>query len=215
MPTSSEPVVPTVIPAQCGDVFVTRSYSLLGRAIRYFEKSRGESASMVNHTGLIVASNFGDPMIIEALSRVRLLSMVDGYGGSNVDVWVYRHRDMSEARALKARNYAFDHVGRSYGFLKLFAHLGDWTLTRLRFWSHRDVYLVRRLCNFHNYPICSWLVGYALESAGIYVNDSENNPIAPRILTPDDIWDDANWAGQDRYWTLVWSGKVTKRTEAK
>lgn len=202
--------MPSVIPAQCGDIFLTRSYSLLGRAIRYFERSKGESPSKVNHTGLVVGSNFGNPIIVEALSRVRLISLLDGYGNTGVDVWVYRHRDMSEAKAHKMREFAFGQVGRSYGFLKLFGHLGDWALTRLRFWSKHDVYFVRRLCRLEKYPICSWLVGYALETVNIFVNDSENNAISPRILTPDDIWDDANWQGQDRYWTLVWSGKVTK-----
>lgn len=209
---------PTVIPARQGDIFLTRSTSLLGKLIRFFQRGKGEERSVVNHTGLVVGGNFGDPMIVEALSKVRLTSLSQGYANTGIEVWIFRHRDIDEPAAYKMQDYAFDQLYQTYGFTKLLTHFGDWLLTRLRFWSKRDVYLVRRLSGLTDYPICSWLVGYALEKAGVYVLDREAQPISPRILTPDDIWDAATftvwdgyrWIKPDYHWELVWSGKVTK-----
>ena len=62
-----------VLKAEVGDVFFTRSESLLGAAIRWVERGPKEEKSWANHTGLVtkagaltVAVDMGIPLVNQA-----------------------------------------------------------------------------------------------------------------------------------------------------
>lgn len=183
---------------QRGDVFLTRSFTLIGRLVRFFERSKDESKSIVNHTGIIVEDG-EDPHIIEALITVKHRPLSEGYGGKPIDVWVFRNVFLKDEEKEIVSHRALEFSGEKYGVPKIGAHFGDWVLTRLRFWSKNDVYLFRKLAGMSPYPICSWIVGWSYLEIGYLFG------IHPEFLTPDDIWD---WVSRSPQWECVFKGRL-------
>ncbi len=166
----------TVLFEPC-DVFLTCSRSLLGRAIRFATRGIGESRSMVNHVGIIVETGSPDEAVgLEALSTVKRHRLWNQYGpGSSSDVAVYRPLNLTVEEKTIIIAAAEEYVGRTYGYLKIAAHLLDWLFF--------GVYFFRRLARMDDYPICSWLVAHSFEAAG------KNFGLPPGKASPDDIWD--------------------------
>lgn len=159
-----------------GDVVLTRSGGIVGRAIRLFTRRIGESRTKASHTGIIVE---GGPLeaaiIIEALATVKRHRLWDRYVGRNHQVAVFRPLNLSPDEMVKVLAKAETYVGRRYGYLKVLAHWLDWVL--------QGAFVFRRLANQDRYPICSWVVAYAFAEAGKHFD------FAPGAATPDDIWD--------------------------
>lgn len=172
MTSSEEPVL-----LEPCDVFLTRSRSLLGRGIRLFTRSFGESRTMVNHVGVVVEGGTVDEAIgVEALRTVKRHTLWLKYGpGSSSDIAVYRPLNLSDEEKTVVVAAAEGYVGRTYGYLKIAAHLLDWLLL--------GAYLFRRLARMDDYPICSWLVAHAFAQA------DKNFGVPPGRASPDDIWD--------------------------
>jgi len=80
-------------------------------------------------------------------------------------VAVYRAINLTQEEVDKIVAEAESQVGKEYGYLKIVAHLMDWSLL--------GAYMFRRMVPDGKYPICSWLVFGVEPGAG----------------TPDDIWD--------------------------
>lgn len=162
---------------QQGDIFLTRGRSLISRAIRLCTRTIGESRTRVNHAGVIVRGGpVAEARAVEALSTVRLHSFYDRYGPPCTDhVAVYRPAGITTEQRDAITRAALSYVGRPYGWLKLAAHFGDWLLC--------GAYVLRRLTDSDNYPICSWVVAHAYKSAQMSFG------VAPGAATPDDIWD--------------------------
>jgi len=158
------------------DIFLTRGTGLFSRLIRFCTRAVGESRTMVNHVGVVVA---GGPLeaavVVEALSTVKRHRLWDQYGGSRDEVAVFRPRNLSAEEIKRVTDAALDYEGRHYGWVKLLAHLLDWALL--------GVYLFRRLASMDKYPICSWLVAHAFGKI------SRDFGVDPGAATPDDIWD--------------------------
>ena len=54
-----------------GDIFLTRSCSLISKAIRFFTRSIGEKRTKVNHVGIVVQrGDIKTAIGVEALSKV-------------------------------------------------------------------------------------------------------------------------------------------------
>ncbi|MFC1628952.1 hypothetical protein ACFL3H_07560 [Gemmatimonadota bacterium] len=159
------------------DVFLTRSHSLLGHAIRLATRGFGESRSMVNHVGVVVAGGSTEEAVgVEALSTVKRHSIWKQYGpGSSSDVAVYRPLNLTDVEKTLVVTAAEGYVGRTYGYLKIAAHLKDWLLL--------GIYFFRRMTRMDDYPICSWLVAHAFAEAG------KTFGLPPGKASPDDIWD--------------------------
>jgi hypothetical protein len=176
-------------PIRCGDIFLSRSKSLLGGAIRYFERGRGEETAQVNHTGLFLGGDNGEfwstldrAISIEALAFVRHGIFWDFYHDDpKVEVAIYRDITLTDAERAVIRASALGYKGQLYGGFKLFLHLGDWALARALF--RRDVYAFRRLARIDWAPICSYLVAKGYGTVGRHFGVAEN------AATPDDIWD--------------------------
>jgi hypothetical protein len=177
------------VPVRCGDIFLSRSNSALGSAIRFFERGRGEDKSVVNHTGLLLGDVTGDlwsvlsqTISIEALARVRYGRFWSFYhNDAAVEIAIYCDVTLTDEERRKIRDTALDYRDRIYGGAKLFLHMGDWALARMLF--RQDVYVFRRLARIDWAPICSYLVakGYAAVGRNFGVTES--------AATPDDIWD--------------------------
>ena len=163
-----------------GDIFLTRGTSIISRLIRFFSRSIGESRTAVNHVGVVVKEgSLRTCVVVEALSKVKQHRLWERYGPPDDDsVAIFRPLNLSEEETNKIVAYAEKQVGRSYGYLKIIAHLLDWFFF--------GVYFFRRITNDSRYPICSWLVAYAFLQAGKDFN------VEPGAAEPDDIWDFVN-----------------------
>jgi hypothetical protein len=132
---------------------------------------------MVNHVGIVVEGGSAEDAVgVEALRTVKRHLLALKYGpGSKSDIAVYRPINLSDREKQVIVEAAEGYVGRSYGYLKIVAHLLDWLLL--------GIYLFRRLARMDRYPICSWLVAHAFAKA------DRSFGVPPGMASPDDIWD--------------------------
>lgn len=165
---------------QIGDVVLTRGDGWLGRAIRYFQRGKGEEFSKVNHVGIVVES---PDVIVEALWTVKRHS-IQRYTKPGNQVAIYRSRMVASNHVLQAKlkNCAEEYGGRKYGVLKILLHAGDRALANVT--GRQDVYGFRRLASIDRYPICSYVVAKAYDRIGIRFMGTQ-----PRACQPDDIFD--------------------------
>jgi hypothetical protein len=185
-------MAPLLLP---GDVVLTRSGGFVGWAIRLFTRRIGESRTKASHTGVIVESGtLQAAIIVEALSTVKRHPLWDRYARGNHEVAVFRPLNLADAEIAKVVAKAETYVGRSYGYVKIFAHWLDWLL--------QGAYVFRRLTNQDRYPICSWVVAHAFAAAG------KDFGVAAGCATPDDIWDFVT-GNPDKYSEIVGLARLT------
>ena len=160
-----------------GDIVLTRGSGFISRAIRVLTRQRGETATQVNHVGIVVAgaSYLHQAMLVEALLRVKCHSVWNGYGNGKSQLAVFRPVTLTdmERRSIVAAARAY--IGRDYGSLKLLLHLADWCLG--------GRYVFRRIGQLDEFPICSYLVARAYRVVG------KDFGVPDRAASPDDIWD--------------------------
>ena len=161
---------------QSGDVFLTKGNSFVSKAIRFLTRDKGESRTEVNHVGVVVVDgNVQNAVIVEASSKVVRRTMNSYYKSKNTKVAVYRYRNLTDTEEDIIADYSESMVGAKYGYLKIVAHFLDWCLG--------GVYFFRRFAQMERYPICSWIVAYAYQDAGLGFGVRAN------AASPDDIWD--------------------------
>jgi hypothetical protein len=129
-----------------GDIVLTRSDSLLGLLIRWFERRPNDRVDY-NHVGVLVTGGIVlDAELIEALWRVRRGSLWNLYGpasGANrPEIAVYRLCALDASAGLRVAQRAAKYEGRRYAWWALLEHAADRVLTR---WRGRETYLFRRL----------------------------------------------------------------------
>lgn len=90
-----------------------------------------------------------------------------------------RFTPFSSARKIVAI-YAESQINRPYGYLKLIPHFLDAMISKV---TGGNPYLFRRLLFIANYPICSWVWGYAYDQVGLSLGGD------PRSQAPDDQLD--------------------------
>lgn len=160
---------------RAGDIFLTRGPGLLAGLIRWFQRSRREAPSAVNHTGLILSdASFHLACSIEALARVRVGRFYSFYHGSSSQIAIYRRRELTSEQEYQIAKRALRYKGKRYGLLKLPAHALGWLLGRT---------VTKRLLFLDAWPICSWVVEKAFAEIG------ESFGVAVDTLQPDDIHD--------------------------
>lgn len=158
------------------DVFLTKGWGPISRAIRFFTRHVGEKRTMVNHVGIIVEpGSLNSAIAVEALTTVKRHPLGRYAKQPSTAVAVYRPINLTDEEAAAIVAKAESYVGRSYGWPKIATHLADWALL--------GAYVFRRLTDDDRYPICSWVVAHAFAAAG------KTFDVEPGAANPDDIWD--------------------------
>lgn len=177
--------------ARAGDVFFTRSNSLLGRAIRWAETDPGEEPTWANHTGVLVESgwiggtadpayvratydpNYSEAIVVEALWKTRRGPLkVNG-----IEVRVFGPiPDLTPEELDALRAEAATYVGDTYGWWKLLFHLADRAIFKGRKVLSKTLYVDKR-------PICSYLAAKVGAVVGLTYG------MDPAAATPDEMLD--------------------------
>lgn len=173
---------------QAGDVFLTQGNSFVSKAIRFLTRDKGESRTEVNHVGVVTVDGTDrTAIIVEASSKVVRRPMNAYFMSKHTKVAIYRYGLLTDAEEDAVVNYSESMVGAKYGYVKILAHFLDWCIG--------GVYFFRRFAQMERYPICSWIVAYAYQDAGLGFGIEAN------AASPDDIWD---WVtNQDNGWRQV------------
>ena len=182
---------------QRGDVYLTRSKSLLGWLIRVCTRDIGERRSKVNHVGIVVkAGGMREAVVVEALSKVKRHKLWKQYGPPKKGwVSVYRAKNVMPEEMEIIVAEAEEQVGKPYGHFKIVMHFLDWCFS--------GIYFFRWFARSKEYPICSWLVACAYGAAGYDFG------VPNEAANPDDIWDFVN-ARTDYYERIVHLGPMTR-----
>jgi hypothetical protein len=187
-----------------GDVFFTHSSSLLGTLIRWAEKDPNEPNGVwANHVGVVVspgwivppfaAFRFTTATVIESLWKTERWSWWNNHlGEKGNEIRVYRRPDLTAEQVRLIERKANEFVGRTYGWWKLFAHLGD----RMLFAGRKTI---SNLLTVEKRPICSYTVAHAFQAADIYFG------MEPNAADPDEMMD---YCEQANEWKLVGSSKI-------
>jgi hypothetical protein len=148
-----------------GDIGLSKSNSWLGRRIRRYETTPGESATRFNHAFVVVRDGtLLSAEIVEALGQgVVCHKMRKAYYGQSDKVMIYRDNSITDAQRDMVCLKALSMVGMPYGYPELLAHWGDWVLSRIR---RRDIVFFRKLCRANRTTICSVVVAEAFAAAG-------------------------------------------------
>lgn len=181
-----------------GDVFFTRSTSLLGKLIRWAQTGPKEEKTWTNHTGLVTAAgwikppNDGRPhtyaTVVESLWTTEEWYWYPNHQeelGSRIRVYRYRHMDRSSLAAVLSTARKF--VGAKYGWWKLLVHLADRGL-------FQDKKTLTHFLGIDRRPICSYTVAKSFASAGI------NFGMHPETADPDEMMD---WCESKDSWIFV------------
>lgn len=178
--------------ARSGDVFFTRSNSLLGRAIRWAETDPNEEPTWANHTGVVVASGWIAPpswtyepgaeylpeytrraTVVEALWKTRKGELkVNG-----IEVRVFGPvPDLTPEELAAFRAEADEYVGDTYGWWKLLFHLADRAIFKGKKVLSKTLHVDKR-------PICSYLAAKVCAVVGSTFG------MDPAAATPDEMLD--------------------------
>lgn len=169
----------TPVYARAGDVFFTRSKSLLGRLIRWAETDPGEEPTWANHTGVVVEEGWigggynPQAVVIEALWKTRKGPLkVNG-----IEVRVFGPiPDLTYEELDAFRTEAETYVGDTYGWWKLLFHLADRAFFKGRKVLSKTLYVDKR-------PICSYLAAKVGAVVGL------DYGMDPAAATPDEMLD--------------------------
>ena len=171
-----------------GDVFLTRSPTWLGRAIRAMTRSKDEPPTRVNHVGMFVsAARLRGATSIEALWHVRIGRFWRYYAGNSSKVAIYRHPDLDYDVRLAIADDAMRAAGSRYATWKIAFHavgLGG-------------------LLRYGGRVICSSLVGGSYARRAGYRFRGKRG----QTITPDDIDDDVRGTGWVRVLPLQRIGR--------
>jgi hypothetical protein len=187
---------------------------LVALAIRVFTHTqKDERPTVVNHVATVVRPLYGrirfkkgaaigpsealpavervvtDYMIAEALGEggFQYRPLLQVYGDPELySIAIARHREVGKQERALMLAAMGRLLGKSYGYLKVAAHVGDYGLTRA--WNalggKGDVYLLRWLCRMPHYPMCSW--------SSLYIYKKAERPfdVPLEIGSPDDLCDE-------------------------
>jgi len=180
-----------------GDVFFTRSESLLGKAIRWVERDPDEEKSWANHDGVVVKDGWITPCsfsetdvlakVVEALWKVRHHTFWSHYKDQTVIVEVWRRSFLTPRQVQRVTEYARNQEGNKYGWWKLLPH----ALDRFFFGGKKRV---SKLLHIDKRPICSYLVAKAYSLIKIDFGGRA------QAMDPDEMHD---WVVLNHNWEFV------------
>ena len=163
---------------KAGDIVCTHDDSWLSKAIRWSSETPGEDAES-SHTGVM----YDHSQVCEALWNVEIRELEPTLEERYVDI--YRPQlTTSEMGIISCKLQEWE--GEQYAWYKIGMHLGDTLVSKSvgLFGINWSPYFFRRLCQMDDYPICSWVAGYAFESV-----EPNYFGVPPWAAQPDDIHD--------------------------
>jgi hypothetical protein len=166
----------TALYARAGDVFFTKSSTVLGKLIRWAETDPKEGSTWANHTGVVVEDGWiGEPpsmdvvrpeirkAVIESMQAIVIEALWHARKGplklNGTAVRVFRPVvpwDADEMARFRAE--AETYVGDKYGWWKLFIHLADRALFKGKKVLTTGLHVKSR-------AICSFLMAFACQMA--------------------------------------------------
>lgn len=159
-----------------GDIILVQSKGWLSNMIRYFSTSNQETYSWASHVAMVFTVYDKETFIIEALNSVEI-HPITYYEHKPSQLIIFRKPNgLTHQEQAILKETALRHFTKEYGWLALGAH----ALDRL----FNNNYVFRRMLNFENYPICSWLVAHGYATA-TKLRMAE----PPESAQPDDIMD--------------------------
>ena len=193
-----------MIYALAGDIFFTRSRSLLGRLIRWAETDPNEPNGVwANHVGVVVSPGwivpppldrqFAQAIAVEALWRAERWNWWDNHKNEvGLEIRVYRKPNLNFEQLRRIEAEAYKYVGAKYGWWKLFAHLVDRTVFKGKKTVSNLLYIDGR-------PICSYLAAHVFAAGGVSFG------MPPAAADPDEMMDHCEHSGE---WVLVGGSKI-------
>jgi len=180
------------IQLQPADLIFTRGDSVVGTLIRSFTTEQGEKRSVVNHVaGVVHGGDLKSAIICEALHRVTVRGLWQGYADTGTELTIWRCNSLSQhAREAIAVN-ASGRKGQKYGYIKILFEAGDFWLTKVR---GKKTRFFRRFGFIDSMPICSRLWAEEYEKVGIALGGPA------REMDPDDMHD---WVKQSPAWEKI------------
>lgn len=194
-----------------GDVFFTRSSSLLGRLIRWAEHDpKEEDGAWANHVGVVTMSGWIVPpkprsaawcfaVVVESLWRTMRWEWFPAHKKEvGNEIRVYRLKNGLPSEQWRAfGDEANKFIGAKYGWWKLFAHLGDRVFFRGRKFLSGQLTIDGR-------PICSFRAAHIFAAAGVSFG------VDPDAADPDEMMDHCE---RSEEWVLVGSSKIDEEVE--
>lgn len=178
-------------PLEVGDVVLTAGNSLLGRGIRWAERTKGEAPTRINHAAICVKA---PDVIVEADKVVRMGSIWDYHYEDDVVVWRPTNLNDGEKTILAA--VAISRIGEKYPMRQLFAYLIDNKIL-----GGKNV--VRRMIGNEAGGVCSRLVARCFQQI-------HRDFGVPEYAASPDAMDDFCLANPDKY-TCPWVRNGIKR----
>ena len=172
--------------AQPGDIYFTRGSNLLGKLIRWAERSKDEEKTWANHVGVVTTPGWMVPPETDKPHLFAWVSEAFWHIGhhewwnrhkenENYSVMVFRPRHMTNEQVEMVVNDALSRTGNRYawwripGFLVEKLSFGKMKVSKLFFMKNRNV--------------CSNHVALAFDEIGIRFEEE------PLELDPDDMFD--------------------------
>jgi hypothetical protein len=169
------------------DLIFVRSRSLVGRIIRWAERSPGEAPSWANHVAGIGVNG----QVIEALFQVKQHPFKMVLSDCEYEIW-RKTGNISDFERERIAHFAGLYLGERYGWWKLGAHLADAILGRV---AGREVRLIRRVLCIDSRPICSWVWAHSY-----YATLRYEFGVAPNVADPDQMHD---WVREHEDWENI------------
>lgn len=187
-----------------GDIFFTRSSSLLGTLIRWAEHDPNEPNGVwANHVGVVVSPgwivppitnfHFTTATVVESLWKTERWSWwLNHKDDKDNEIRVYRRPSLTADQSRAIERKANEFVGRTYGWWKLFAHLAD----RVFFGGSKTI---SNFLTIDKRPICSYTVAKSFQAADLYFG------MVPEAADPDEMMD---YCENSSEWSLVGSSLI-------
>lgn len=173
-----------------GDIIHVQSQGWLSIAIRFITTTGNESQSWASHTAMVYKVAGSEILIVEALSKVEIHPITYYLKQKSKLKIMRKPGGLTIHRQRIIQHMAMIQFGENYGWITMAAHLLD------RFLGNR--FIIRRLVNMEDYPICSWLVSWCYQKGtGISFT------VPPEAAQPDDIMDYC----ESNLWPLIWQSE--------
>jgi hypothetical protein len=138
-----------------GDLILSRTNTLISKAIRFFESLQTQDAKY-SHASMYI----GNGLVIESLAQVRQ-NEIDKYNSQETRAW--RLKDFTDEQRLQVAIFAMKQAGEGYGWLKIPLFALDAVATpivNLGKKEKKPVYFFTKTLGITSFRVCSQFFAY-------------------------------------------------------